>query len=267
MNGDEIPHEKLSAYVDGELAPEDAAQIARRAASDPAVARQLAMLQSLRAEIAVIAPDVVVPELGRIGPSIGRRTEHEMPRLPQLAAAAVFFALLIGAGWLVGSQPQANASDPERNLAHLIESHDTWRDNPVPMHNVSAPVAPRITNLMAETGLQLVHEELLALPGNTTVRHSGYLGSNGCRLSLFEIAAPIRQAAAADTMLAFSQNEGLLQATWASGATRYIMLARDMDSVRFTTIASSIREALETTPDNDGDLITALAGARQRCLA
>jgi anti-sigma factor RsiW len=258
MTDRDLTHEMLSAYVDGMLAPEEAAVVARRAAEDESVARRIAMLQSLRAGVAALAPDVVLPKVDGV-PSA--RRQRFWWRLSGAMAAAVLLAALVGAGWQAGwrLQPQAGAA-----LTQMIASHDAWRGTTVEPLLPAGIASPRTTALMAATGLRLVHEEVVVLPDGGAARHSGYLGSNGCRLSLFEI--PVARAATEASMLAFSDADDLLQASWQIADTRYVMIARSMDSVRFATIASSVRAAAEAAAD-EADLMAALEGARQRCLA
>lgn len=51
MTDDPVSFETLSAYVDGELSPKEAARVGQAVAADPVLARQVSVLQALRAEI------------------------------------------------------------------------------------------------------------------------------------------------------------------------------------------------------------------------
>lgn len=258
MTEDQISPELLSAYVDGELAADEAAVIARRAARDPALARQLATLQELRAGVAAIADNVVLPRQ----PPAARR-HAPWPR--RLTAAAVLGVMVAGAGWWALERVTAPHGDAGATLAGMVESHDAWRDSPTQALLPAGIASARTTALMAATGLELVHEEIVGLPDGRTARHSGYLGSNGCRVSLFEL--PGSDGRASLSTLAFAENDDLLHASWQTVETRYVLLARKMDSVRFATIASSVRAATQSAVEDENDLIAALEGARQRCLA
>lgn len=258
MTEQPISPEMVNAYVDGELAPGEAAIVARRVARDPALARQLAMLQEMRAEVAAIPDDVVLS--GHV--PVARR---HSPRLRRVAAAAVLGAILTGAGWWGFDRDSTPTLSGKSALAGMVESHDAWRASTSEALLPAGIASARTTALMAATGLELVHEEIVALPDGRAARHSGYLGSNGCRVSLFEL--PGRDNRGSLTTLAFAENDGLLHASWRSSDTRYVLLARQMDSVRFATIASSVRAAAQAAVEDEDDLIAALEGARQRCLA
>ncbi|MGF1592548.1 MAG: anti-sigma factor family protein [Kiloniellaceae bacterium] len=258
----DLSFELLNAYVDGELAADDAAFVARRAAEDPRIARRLAALQELRAGVAGLAADVVMlPECGTAAPA-----RHPLRRrLGALSAAAALLAVMLGTGWWALEQDAPQQAQGEAALVQLVERHSLWRRS-AGEHRMPADVAaPRTTALMAATGLRLVHEETLVLTDGTAVRHSGYLGANGCRLSLFEL--PHTRPDSATGMLEVSQRDDLLTAIWQGRDRRYVMVARNMDNVRFATIASSIKAATEAVPADEADLIAALEGARQRCLA
>jgi len=263
MTDDLVPFDLLSAYVDGELSPQEAARVARQVATDPELAGQLATLQELRAQVAGLAPDVVMlPQYNAVLPPRGAR----LSRLRSLAAAISLIAVLAGGlFWAAGQRP-ADEADSSRVIARLIESHDAWRGNGGDRLLPVGIASPRTMAMMAATGLSLVHEEVLQVGPGIDVRHSGYLGANGCRVSLFELPA-VAQAPDGQGILELGQGAELLSASWQVGATRFVMIARKMDAVRFATIASSIRSAMDAHHTDESDLMAALEGARQRCLA
>lgn len=262
MAEDDLNFETLSAYVDGELPADEAARVAQLAASEPRTARRLAALQQLRAGVASVPPEMT--ELPQ--PPAPPRQRGRMAVLG--AVAAGMLALALGLGWwtMTGTGQQRTG---QTSFAAMLASHDALQEArndaaPAPWP-VSAGLSPaRMSELMAATGLELVHSEIVTLPDGTRARHSGYLGSRGCRLSLFEIP---RGGDAPDLPpTPFSQSDDVLQASWHTDAMRYVMIARDMNSVRFATIADSMRAAAQASARQGRELLATLENARQRCL-
>ena len=91
MAEDEPSFERLSAYVDGELEPQEAAALSRLVAEDPSVARTVAVLQELRAGVSDIPPDMVV-----LYPAEASRGTNRfaLSRLRKAAAAVALSRLL-----------------------------------------------------------------------------------------------------------------------------------------------------------------------------
>ncbi len=251
-----IGPETLNAYVDRELPPAAAARIARRAAREPGLAAQIATLQELRAGVAAIAPETVP-----------LRPERSPGRLwgarAGLAAALAALTITLAAGlWQAG--PERAAPADTAPLARLVAEYDAWHDTR-PARALPRDIAsPRMTALMEATGLALVHEDRIALADGTELRHSGFLGERDCRISLFEMP---RTASGFDQpALALHGPASLMQASWTSARTRHILIARDMDKVRFATIADTLREATRSFDGDDAALIARLDAARQRCV-
>ena len=256
MAEQDIPPEILSAYVDGEASSDDAAWVARRAASDPRIARQIAGMQALRAGIGSLEQDVI---LLHGAPKPARR---RLPRAAAMAAAALLGVALAGGGWWLGSQ--APTSDPDTVLSNLIAHYDGWADTQISQLQPTGGASADTAALMRATGLVLVHEEVIALPGGGTAQHSGFLGENGCRVSVFRHSGQDDVNAPANITLL--GRDDLLKAQWKVERDHYVIVARNMDSVRFATIAQSIRTASEAQWARDSELIVALEGARQRCV-
>lgn len=122
----EHPTERLSEYLDGELAPADAAAIASHLAACPACAGVVADLEHVVAAARALQDR---PPAADLWPAIEARLTAEprviplVPRpsgrrlsftLPQLAAAAVALILLsVGATWFVRVGRQGPAAGPE----------------------------------------------------------------------------------------------------------------------------------------------------------
>ncbi len=243
----DIPLETLNAYVNGELEPEEAAVVARRAARDPQVAATLSTLQELRAGVAGLASGLGDPPV-RLPAARARRPYRAV------TVAGLLCLSLVGVGSLVlRSAPETGAAFVEQ----LIASHDNWAQPPEAVRP-SAAVTPDILSLMAATGLRLVAD----MQHPEGLRQAVFRGERGCRLSLFELSVTPAQSGG---RLMLDGSDDLLMAEWQYEAVRYVLMARRMDEVRFATIASSMRAATMPKPDRQDDLIAALADARQRC--
>lgn len=255
MAENDIAPEMLSAYVDGELSAPEAARVARRVASDPRIARQVAMLQEFRVGVGSLEQELLLLQ-GAAAPA-----RRRLPRVAALAAAAVLGVALAG-GWWLGTQ--APSSGPDAALSNMIAHYDAWADTQAAQLQPASEASAGAAALMQATGLVLVHEESIDLPGGGTARHSGFLGDNGCRVSVFK--HPLKAAADMPANMSLLGQGDLLKARWTVGRDHYVIVARDMDSVRFATIAQSMRAASEAQWARDSELIAALEGARQRCV-
>lgn len=251
----QIGVETLNAYVDRELPPAEAARVARTAAMDPQIARQIATLHELRAGVAAMTPDSVVFTADRSAPPERRARAG-------LAAALAALVLTFGAGWW--SAPE-RAAPPAATapLALMVAEYDAWHEGDVAPVLPRDIASPRMTALMEETGLELVLEDRLEFADGSELRHAGFLGKRDCRISLFEMARDA--AGSAHPAFALHAPANILQASWDSAETRHVLIARDMDRVRFATIAEALREATVSQDADDEALVAKLSSARQSC--
>jgi anti-sigma factor RsiW len=103
--------EDLSAYVDGELAADRAAQVAGLIASDAAWARAYADLKALDGLLGSVAAPTVPADLAEriianVGPQPASRRVIRMPWLKAAAAAAAAVLIAVGAWNLMPRQNQ-----------------------------------------------------------------------------------------------------------------------------------------------------------------
>ncbi|BCH24580.1 anti-sigma factor [Mesorhizobium sp. L-8-10] len=256
-----VTFDKLSAYVDGELDAAEAARLAMLAARDPSVAQAIARLQSLRAAIADSVPppvQLLVPDMPSPFPP------RRLPDLKRVAAAAgLALALLAGGYWFID---RTRTPRTMTDLAAAVALHDRWLETALPPLRPKPTSAAPADRLLSATGLRLVLKERVELEEGMLALHSRFVGERGCRMSLFEFGAGLRDDAT--NALDIHQKGALHVARWQSGRTMFIVVARDMDPVRFATIAGSLRTlgpAL-SEPAMD-DLIASLSTARQPCRA
>ncbi len=228
MTQSEVSWQQLNAYVDGELSAREKAAVAEDIASDPSLARAVAVLQGVKAELADFPGSE--PARRRRG---GR---FSLPFVPWLSAACI--ALLVAGGAVLATQLTA----PETPF--LLAEHQQWAETagpggaPAPHRGVAkAFFAPQLPSL-APFGLRLDHAALVSLTDGGEALHAGYVGQRGCRISLFLL--PTESAANAP-----GPSAGVLQASGQAGPWRYHLLAQDMDSARFALIAAALDEQLQ----------------------
>lgn len=252
---EQIGIETLNAYVDRELPAAEAARVARIAAIEPQIARQIATLHELRAGVAAMTPQTVV-FTGKSAPP--RRRAHA-----GLVAAVAALVLTLGAGWWGAAPERAAPATASAPPALLVAEYDAWHEGAVAPVLPRDIASPRMTALMEATGLDLVLEDRLEFADGTELSHAGFLGTRDCRISLFEM--PRDAAGTAHPAFALHAPANILQASWDSAETRHVLIARDMDRVRFATIAESLREATVAHDADEERLVATLGAARQRC--
>lgn len=257
-----ITDETLNAYVDGELSSAEAAQIARHAASVPAIANRIAVLHQLKAGVAGIADDMVMidpPMPIRAAPPPRARGLGLGVGLASMVAAVLLAVSVLWVNELPRDPGAIAAGDGQTSL---VAQHDAWANTAG-----SAATAPRITDwlddLMQATGLSLVHAASYPLGARDPVQHFAFIGPNGCRLSLFEAALPGDRSSGG---LELAITPGLLTASWAAQGHGYTLVARDMDRARFVVIATAIHDVSLDRGSVDDQLLASLRQARQPCL-
>lgn len=227
MTESEVSWQRLNAYVDGELSAREKAAMAEDIASDPSLARAVAVLQGIKAELAEFPGSV--PARRRRG---GR---FSLPFVPWLSAACI--ALLVAGGAVLATQLTA----PE--TPSLLAQHHAWaeasQDGEPQAQGAGVAKAffgPQLPSL-EPFGLRLDSAGLISLADGEEALHAGYVGQRGCRISLFLLPP---DALPGDVALP----AGILQASGQAGSWRYRVLAQDMDGARFALIAAALDEQL-----------------------
>ena len=227
MTQSEVSWQRLNAYVDGELSAREKAAVAEDIAGDPSLARAVALLQGVKAELS---------EFPGKAPARQRRGgRFSLPFVPWLSAACL--ALLIAGGAILASQLTTPETSP------LLAQHQEWADTarpggaPTPYTGVAkAFFAPQLPSL-EPFGLRLDRAGLVSLADGEEALHAGYVGQRGCRISLFLLPPD----SASDSLALPTE---ILQASGQAGSWRYRLLAQDMDSARFALIAAALDEQL-----------------------
>jgi hypothetical protein len=259
-----IPLDRLGAYVDGELGLDEAARIGRAAAADPQIARQIAILQSLRAGVAAVANEVPPPDVTAI-----RHEFHARPRRNRAFAgiAAAVLAAGIGlAGWqAMPARLETPRPSPTAEVAAMVAAYDAWRigGRPPAASLVPPDGTAHLSTLIAATGLRLVGTTSVVVRPGLVVGQSDYLGPHGCRLSLFRV--PGAPGLDAPGRLKMDIRGDLQVASW-TAQDSFVLVARGMDQTRFSTIAGSLAAATGVSPPADSDLLASLSEAHQHCV-
>lgn len=252
--------ETLSAYVDGALDVRMAAEVATLVASDPKIAARVAKLHELKVSVANLVPDVVVLPR-RLHPCTTRWIVRPALRAAAIAACLVCLVVAGGAVFALGAGFFDRQDRPL--IASVVAQHDRWlasgRGDLLPV-GLSKSENARLLSL---AGLvQVHHDPSLSLDGVSMI-HSGFVGSQGCRLSLFEVSSSDGNG----LLNAFTASgAGLFAEEWANATGRFVVVARDMDATRFSVLAEALKRV---TGDEATDemIIAGLQSARQPCLS
>ncbi len=244
--------EQLNAFIDGELGVEARAEVTARAARDPVYARKLAALSQLKAAVAeaVPTPHIEVPKA------------RARPRGRILAAVAAALVLLVagGIGWSLLDDGRTVPTGFA--LENTVRMHRAWapqsvRDTGNAARPLSAALRPSVPDLSAN-GLDLAYVGARKTAGGKDMLLIGYLGSRGCRVTMFVNEA---ESSAPDKVVMI-ETDDMLASLWRAGPLSYALLAEGMARPRFQLIADSVREAsLRRLPLDDA---TRMALSRNR---
>lgn len=232
--------EQLNAYVDSELPPRQAADVARAVAGDPTLAEQVALLARLRS---TLAESIEVPELKLPPPKPPWHRRHR-----RIAAACVAAILLLAAGLALPQLSDPRQADDWLQAAWAL--HQGW-----PAAGGSAPAAVPASSLegvyvpdLSATRLTVASVARRPFAGDREATVVGYSGTRGCKLTLViaRIGRPLEDA--------FRRHEqgGRVAYSWRAGALGFVLLAEAMDGARFDLIARSVyRASIERLPFDD----------------
>ena len=246
--------EMLGAYVDGELTQEERAEIAAELARDPDVAARVASLSLLKACTASAAPAPPPLQMLQV-PAPPSRTVLTFAARALLATCAAIVLAMI-----VSSALQMRAPMPVLELTALRQAtslHEAWlagigtpetfafQGNPWP---AGAPD-------LREAKLRLVHVHRASdREHHGAARFFGYLGPNGCRLGL-RISDDYSGHPSDPRAVRLGDISGYV---WERDGKAYAIVARGMDPLRLTSLASVIARILERQNRIDNDLRVAL---------
>jgi len=257
MSQRQVSAEMLNAYVDGELDPAGAAEVARAVAADPALAREVAALSRLRSALAdsIEAPELSLPE--------------PRPRLHRGAVAAGIAAVFLLAGSLLVANLDRQSG--AEWLAEAWQLHHAWSiegataqagARALAVRHAAAVPGAQVPDLSASR-LTLVHAEIRAVSGGPAVL-AGYRGTRGCKISLLVFEAPEAQGESLGEALSPLQQGEDRAFGWRVGSLGYVMMSDGMDSGRFKLLAESVRRATRLGAPFDRETLVALRKSRDR---
>lgn len=229
----------LNAYVDGELAPAEAAAVAAALAREPELAARVASLSRLKAWSSNLAPEEAPPPFQPAAPERKPR-----PLALTLGAAALLLALTLAWFWPFTAPPV------EAWLDKAVTAHLAWLQQPADRTDgpIDAALEPGLTEGipdLTEAHLTLVYVKLVPSSGEGHGLQLGYRGIHGCRVSLW-IAEAVAGIGEAPTALARQGVEGY---GWQVGGTGFALLARGMDPDRLRLLAEVVARLTREAPD------------------
>lgn len=244
--GDE---ERLQAYVDGELDGAARAEIERRIAADPDLARRArdwaAQKRQLAAALALATRDGADPYTDTLAAGLARRLRP--PGRWRWLRWGATAAALIGFGWW-GHDLAGSAGDPVPDLvADAAEIHELFAEDPDHPVELSAAESGALADWMTQKLGERVAVPNLA-PAGLTFLGGRLLGSedgpfaqllyearDGSRISLYLS----RQLDDADESVRLVRIDGLNAGYWQEDELSYTLVA-DASAERLLTIASRL---------------------------
>ena len=257
MTRETMSWDLLNAYVDGELEPDQAAEVAAAIAADRETAAKVATLTHLRATMRSISPQEEAPAFALPPQTRPQPRPRPRPWLP--VAAALLIACGLGVAWF-GLYRTGPAASP---LTAAVAAHRLW------LSQVPAVQAQRLgvelagADVDALPDLSLASLRLVHLSLDPSVRRgggvlAGYVGPNGCRVGLWIAPAddslPGRPAA--------QDREGFAIRAWRGHHASYALIGQGIDPARLDGIAALVARLTEDERSIPREQIAALAEAR-----
>ena len=232
---------KLNAYVDAELDQRDAAEVACAAGRDPGVAEQISLLYHVKCGVHEAFSSAPPADLASLMP----------PPKPRIAlkAVAAAAAVVIAAGLFAFSVLRTDAptgAGQAEFMASARALHGQWLQHELSDRVDTPPVVlaaltqfgrlPLVPDLES-TGLSVALVSVADLSAGRVLQ-IGYRGHHGCHLSLFVVAGTSLSDAAIGDREALERSHA-----WQVDDMGYLLLARGMDTGRFTQIAEKVEHA------------------------
>lgn len=241
--------EALNAYVDDELPPAAAADVAAAVARDPDLAARVASLSRLRATTRSLPHDMHAPALRPPGRRQG---------FAALAASLVIVAGFGAAIWSFSWTSQDGGP-----LSAAVTAHHAWLADAKPARGGRLEVEMAGASANALPDLTLASLTLVHLSLDPAIRKgggvlAGYVGPNGCRVGLWIAPhhGPTHPRPVAD------DRDGLMIRRWSGTEADYALLGRDIDSLRLDRIAALVAMLTRMDPVIPRNQIAALNEAR-----
>jgi len=248
---DDIDDTRINAYLDGELTDGQAAEIARAAASDPALAERLALdralLRALRRAHADILDDPVPARL------IRALAPRPWPWWRRAAAAAACIVLGAAIGWQASrwSEPARLAEvrpvSVQAAAAHAVYlpevRHPVEVDSSQRAH-LDRWLSKRLAHELAspdllEFGFNLVGGRLLPDAGRPAAQYM-YENADGERITIYARGEPRAHTATPSRIV---EDQGFRVVHWEADQMSYAVTGR-LDKARLEQVARAVRERI-----------------------
>jgi hypothetical protein len=257
---DKISWETINQYVDGELPPRDAAEVAKAVAINPEYAEQVAVLSSLKAAVAHSTD------------GLGARIKFGQPRKTRLRTTWIPLAASLATVLLLGSLMSVLVLKTDfiypvsgMRLAEAI--HTEWLDSHAQQSNSHNEVLLKTTleGLYLDAYVPDLSKVDLSFSGIRRVMtrgvegvHIGYVGPSGCMVSLVVFRNHIRLP----KDIAYFKASKRPVYGWRVGKTGFYLLAHKMDSGRLYEIAKVVHRLTRIRLPLDPLSVIALQDAR-----
>ncbi len=261
MSGERTGWERLNAYVDGELAPHERAEVAGEIAGRPDIASEVAALTRLKAALG----DTLEPLAWN---DVAPATEAGWRGLPwRRIAAGVVVALGLAAAAATIPWP---ADERTAWLERPVAAHDAWVASgtreladggagPLLVGFATLGNGAEIPDLSAAkltvTGVRFRPAEGDLSPA----MHVAYAGTRGCRVSLWITFSPPDL----DAALSLHRLGAYRAYAWRAGDLAYALVSA-MDPTRFEVIARTAHKVTLERAQPDTETATALRRSREQ---
>lgn len=248
--GNNLPNEEddwrlVNGFADGELTPDDQAELADRMAHEPRLVEGLRRVTTLKNALAELgeAPPESLPR----PPAIDRARSLGVGRV---AAAVVLLALAA-----IG----VDRASPPNAVEMAVNSHQAFASGRAPDSDGARVRRAALTGQLvvpdlSDAGLRVQYAASERFFGGEAL-HLGYHGSRGCRVSLWVLptgrdfgSAPVAGA--------------LRASAWQTSQASYLLLANGMPSNRFANVALVAERATRDRRGPDQEMRTVLRSDR-----
>ncbi len=257
---DKITWEIVNGYVDGELAPREAAEVAKAVATDPEIAEYVSMLSSLKAAVAYSTDGVA----RNIDLSPTTKKSKKFGWLPWAAGIAT---LLILGALMSALVVKPNLLYPASGVQLAEMIHTEWLKSEYerPTSKDRALLKATLEGLYLDAYVPDLTKVNLSFSGIRRVTaqgvegvHIGYVGPRGCMVSLVVFKNHIRLS----EKISYFRAGGRPVYGWRVGTTGFYLLAHKMDPYRVDSIAEVVHELTRARLPLDPQSVIALNDAR-----
>jgi hypothetical protein len=255
-----IGWETINQYVDGELPPRDAAEVAQAVATDPEYAEQVAVLSSLKAAVAHSTD------------GLGAKIKFRQPRKTKLRHTWIPLVASLATVLLLGSLMsilvlKTDFIYPVSGMRLAEAIHTEWLDSRAQQSDSGheALLKTTLEGLYLDAYVPDLSKVDLSFSGIRRVTthgvegvHIGYMGPSGCMVSLVVFRNHIRLP---EDIAYFKASERPVYG-WRVGKTGFYLLAHKMDSSRLYKIAKVVHRLTRIRLPLDPQSIIVLRDAR-----